>query len=391
MPIRKLRLTNVGQISEAAIRLGDLTVLVGPQATGKSVFLQFLKLVADTGLVMKEMKTRGLEWQGSVDRFLDAYLGEGMQGIWRKKGSKSGIEFDGKAFDLVQLADSWRKPADETVFYIPAQRVLTLQNSWPRSFTEYRPGDPYVVRDFSEKLRLLIEQEFRHDVLLFPQERRLKTEIRDRLRNDVFGGFELGIDIHGVQKRLVLKPSLDRSVQKETISFMAWSAGQREFVPLLLGLYWLLPRSAQSTRDKYDMVIIEEPETGLHPKGISTVLLLVLELLGRGYRVCLSTHSPYVLDMVWALGVIKEHKANPNRILDLFDVPKTGAMPKLAAAVTSRTARVYYFDPVDGAAHDISGLDPGAPRVREAGWGGLNEFSGRAAEVVASVVNEGRA
>ena len=40
---------------------------------------------------------------------------------------------------------------------------------------------------------------------------------------------------------------------------------------------------------------------GLHPQGIATAMLLVLELLRRGYKVVLSTHSTVVLDMVWAL------------------------------------------------------------------------------------------
>ena len=88
---------------------------------------------------------------------------------------------------------------------------------------------------------------------------------------------------------------------------MAWSAGQREFVPLLMGLYWLMPAARASQRGDLEWVIIEELEMGLHPRAIAVVLLLVLELLWRGYRVCLSSHSPHVLDLVWALQVIKQH------------------------------------------------------------------------------------
>ena len=40
---------------------------------------------------------------------------------------------------------------------------------------------------------------------------------------------------------------------------------------------------------------------GLHPRAVSGVLLMVLELLRRGYRVCLSTHSTQVLEFAWAL------------------------------------------------------------------------------------------
>lgn len=49
MRIKSLKLERIGQIQTADVAFSDLTVLVGPQATGKSIFLQFLKLLADTG------------------------------------------------------------------------------------------------------------------------------------------------------------------------------------------------------------------------------------------------------------------------------------------------------------------------------------------------------
>jgi len=42
-----LELSNIGQIQKARIEFGDLTVLVGPQATGKSITLQLLNGLVD--------------------------------------------------------------------------------------------------------------------------------------------------------------------------------------------------------------------------------------------------------------------------------------------------------------------------------------------------------
>ena len=70
------------------------------------------------------------------------------------------------------------------MFFIPAQRVLTLGKGWPRPFTDYNPGDPFVVRDFSEKLRLLMDSELGQGEARFPQTRRLKSEIRELLKKD---------------------------------------------------------------------------------------------------------------------------------------------------------------------------------------------------------------
>ena len=126
---------------------------------------------------------------------------------------------------------------------------------------------------------------------------------------------------------------------------------------------------------------------GLHPNAISAVVLLVLELLWRGYRVCLSTHSPHVLDVVWAIRTIQQHRADSGRLLEVFEVRKTGPMKEVADTAIKKEAKVYYFDR-SGEARDISNLDPGSGDRLEAGWGGLSEFSGRVNEIVAKVVNQ---
>jgi energy-coupling factor transporter ATP-binding protein EcfA2 len=381
----RLQLKNVGQIEDTDIEFGDLTVLVGPQATGKSIFLQFLRLLVDTGYVIDELRKHGLVWNKDIGHFLDIYLGEGMRGVWRNGDNRSVIIYNDDPIDLSTVIQRRRRSKTESLFFIPAQRVLTLGRGWPRPFSDYGASDPFSVRDFSEKIRLLMETGWGRSEggEIFHQTRRLKNELRKILDRTVFHGFGLRVDTHGAQKRLVLKAK----GAEATLPFMVWSAGQREFVPLLVGFYWLLPPTKVPRRQEVEWVVIEEPEAGLHPNGISAVLLLILDLLARGYRVCLSTHSPHVLDVVWALRVIREHQAPSIKILDLFNTRKTDPMKEMADAVLGKIARVYYFDQKTGRTHDISGLDPGSEEASEAGWGGLSEFSGHVADVVAKVVN----
>lgn len=378
--MRSLTIKNVGQINKANIAFGDLTVLVGPQATGKSIVLQFLKLLLDSGQVLYELKRNGIDWKRSREKFFDLYFGEGMRSIWRPE--KSRIHFDGSEVDMDKLVARQKRTKIESLFFIPAQRVLTLREGWHRSFTDYSPGDPFVVREFSDKLRLLMETELGAADTLFPQTKRLKKDIRDLLINTVFSGFGLRVDRSRAQKRFVL----DNEKSKSPLPYMVWSAGQREFVPLLLGFYWLLPPSKVSKRKGIEWAVVEELEMGLHPRAIFVVLLLVMDLLSRGYKVCLSTHSPHVLDVVWALQNLKEHRAVPDYLLEIFEVNKSQAMLSMAQKVIDKTVKVYYFDKESGETQDISNLDPGAAETAEAGWGGLGEFSGRVADVVARVV-----
>src|ERR1017187_3356262 len=163
------------------------------------------------------------------------------------RDGESNIQWQGTALDLPQIAKRKRKSKKESLFFIPAQRVLTLRDGWPRPFTDYSPGDPFAVREFSENLRVLVEREISPENL-FPQVRRLKKQFRDLLERDVFSKYALKIDKFRSQKRLVLGTGREG----ENLPYMVWSAGQREFVPLLLGFYWLMPPTKVSRRSQIE-------------------------------------------------------------------------------------------------------------------------------------------
>jgi hypothetical protein len=376
--MKRISIKNVGPISAADVTLADLTVLVGPQATGKSVFLQVLKLIVDFPAIQAELRRFNIDWQGNSQSFFELYFGDGMGTLW---GAKSELSVDGEAKSLLEFARSPRnRPKHEHLFFIPAQRVMSLRDGLTRPFTDYRAGDPFALREFSERLHGLVQNEFGKNPALFPKANRLNASLREPLIDHVFGGFGLNVDAENFQKRIVLSPPMGG----KSLPYLVWSAGQREFVPLLLGLYWLLPPGKVSRRGELEWVVIEELEMGLHPKAISATLALVLELLSRGYRVCLSTHSPHVLDVVWGLQFLKANGGKPQEVLDILGIKPNAGTNKLAKAALDKTFTVHSFRrnaPVE----DISGLDPASESREEAGWGGLTEFSGRVGDVVAKV------
>ncbi|MBD3377881.1 AAA family ATPase [candidate division KSB1 bacterium] len=379
----QLEVKNFGQINQAHLNFGDLTVLVGPQASGKSIVLQLLKLLLDYGQIQQELNRYGLDWERDLNKFLNVYFGEGMHSLYK---NNTQIQWRGTTIDLSNKAARMQKSKHESLFFIPAQRVLALRDGWPRPFTDYSSGDPFIVREFSEKLRILMEQELRSSDNLFPQQGRLKKEMRDLLQKHIFSNYSLNIDKLRSQKRLVLGAEQNGNA----LPYMVWSAGQREFVPLLLGLYWLMPPSRVAMKNKIKWVVLEEIEMGLHPHAISVVLLFVFELLLRGYKVCLSTHSPQVLDALWAVKRLAENSARPEAFLRLFDVNPSQPMKELAESMMNKVYNVYYFDRSSGYTVDISNLDPASDRDAESDWGGLVEFSGRANELVAQAVNEAK-
>src|SRR5271154_5204935 len=134
--MRTLKVKSLGPVKSADITFGDLTLFVGPQASGKSILLQLVKLLVDKKHIRRTLKQYGFIWGKDESLILDRVFGEGMSAIWT---SKTKITFDKKSFSAQYVLPRKRENTNEAIenlFYIPAQRVVCLQNGWPRFFTE---------------------------------------------------------------------------------------------------------------------------------------------------------------------------------------------------------------------------------------------------------------
>ena len=379
------KITGFGPIADVEVETGDMTILVGPQAAGKSLFLQFLNLILDNASIIKTLRSHGFTVR-TVEDLLEHYLGPDMAVNW---GEKCDIQMDGKSVDLSALLRRKPRNTGQNTFYIPAQRVLVMEDGWPRNFlnlTSY----PYVVKNFSESLRLLMEAGLGKGDAFFPQEGRLKKVIKDKIQEAIFKNTYVKLETEK-RKRLVLEINGDRKMQ---LPIPFWSAGQREFMPLLLGLYHLTPASRVPQKGKIKTVIIEELEAGLHPEAITAVMLAVIELVNRGYKVVVSTHSLHVVEMVWAIKEIaKSNTTQTNKLRafsKLFDIETPGPdVRKMIENCLTKIYKVFYFKPgMKGGftiSRDITGLDPSEDDPVISGWGGLSEFSSNVVDVVSSL------
>ncbi|NPA26775.1 MAG: ATP-binding protein [Chloroflexi bacterium] len=376
----RLHVESLALIARATLTLGDLTVFVGPQATGKSLLLQAFKLLLDSAAIQQRFRQYGWAAEDDPRLFAHAYFGEGYADLL---SPTTQVSLNGQAVGLATLLHPKARGEEERVFYIPAQRALIFQHvSWPRPFSDFRLGDPFVVRAFSEHIRTYLEAQ---DVgpeagVLFPHARRLRACLRDRLASRLLRGTQLTIVREMGQKRLMLEiPGGAR------LPYLSWSTGQREFIPVLLGSYWL---SGRGSHRAVDWIIAEELELGLHPQALADTLLLVLDWLQQGYRVLLSTHSADVLEMVWALSHIRRcAQRDPEQARQglrlLFDLPPSQGT--WLEAIWTKTVYVYYFAPLGHrvAIHDISNLDAWDEDPAVAEWGYLTQFADRATRVVA--------
>lgn len=385
-----LEVQSFGPISSARIEFGDLTVLVGPQATGKSLLLQLWKLAIDRPFLIPFLRRSGLVID-SPEALLDVYLGEGMSSAWSAK-TLVASSHDALSLSNLNTLRGTRERVTENVFFVPAHRSLLITDSgWPLPF-QLLKNAPVVARTFAERLANDLSSA---DLAMFPHPRKLKAALRAVVDDAVFHGARLEVDVVGRQRQMRLKYG-----EKTNLGYMSWTAGQREFVPLLLGLYQLLPSGSKPKDDAIDWVIVEEPEMGLHPQAILAVLLLLFELIERGYRVAVTTHAPIVLDVVWALRQLQVLAGRGETVKavglfrDMFGLRSEPGINSLGAAVLAKTLRVFALQyGEDGRAHssDISDLDPAAEDSATAGWGGLTAHSGRITDVVGAAIAELRA
>ena len=372
-----LKIQSFGPIKDVDIDFGDLTFFVGPQASGKSISLEVFKLLLDKDSILTILEDYGYVLDNDSVRILNAYFGDGMDKLWKKDKTK--ISIDRKRLTLTDLKKKG-EGKESTVLYVPAQRVICMEGGYPKNFKDFDAGTPFVIREFSEVIRSFMQYGI-SDKKVFPFKENSKNVQTESLDDSIFhhGKVKLS-DVLG-RKKLTL------DIDGLTIPFMAWSAGQKEFMPLLLAFYCLAVAPSKLLRkEKFSIVIIEEPEMGLHPKAIESVLLQILELIRQGYKVIVSTHSTLFLEFAWAFNTIKDNEGNViEGIVNLFESKDKESLRKTIEKIKDKIVKTYFFKRTSRdkiVTKDISSLDVMSEEVDLSEWGGIMDFSTRSNEVV---------
>ena len=383
--MKHLKVKSFGPINQAEVNFGDLTLLVGQQASGKSIFLQLLKLLIDKYHIRKTVEQFNYVWKNEED-ILNLFFGEGMADIWRQE---SEIFFDGKKYskDFVlpkkgKIESAAKADSGEQLFYIPAQRILSIADGRPKNFMEFDNSTPYALRYFSETLRLLLQN--RMEKSIFPI-KRLKGSLRKQFDESIFHGGNIFFDEKTGQKKFRMK------VGEMNLPFITWSAGQKEFMPLLLAFYHLCPPTKVAKKDECEYVVIEEPEMGLHPQAIKSVILQVIELLSRDYKVIISTHSPIFLEFAWAFNLLKSSNAKDKSLYELFDLTANQQVKRLLDNILStKEINTYYFSRNNNqvVVKDMSSLDANSEDADVSEWGGLSSFASKATSIVSTYISD---
>lgn len=375
----RIVIKNFGPINEANVNFGDLTILIGAQASGKSLFLQMFKLIKDRSAILKSLENYGFVVNNRLENLLNRYLGEGLSSMWTEK---SEFILNDKPYTRECLESTHKGNPTDKVFYIPAQRILSIADGRPKYFMEFSENDPFVLRKFSDTLRLLIQNGLGESGVLYPLPNRLKSAIKNMYNKTIFHGGKVVLEEKSGQRKIAM------NVENMHLPLMTWSAGQKEFMPLLMAFYCLSgPPQNVVNRDQYEYIILEEPEMGLHPLAIQAIILQMIEFMHAGYKVIVSTHSPVLLEFVWAYNYLKNIPQDKRvaALCEVFGVQNSRKNNfNFMNDVYEKDIKTYFFSRDTGKVKvkDISSLDVCSDDVAINEWGGLTQFSSKANEVV---------
>lgn len=362
-----IRIKNLGPIRDVEINPRPLTVLVGRQASGKSLAAQVTfffrsirnlaaryyshELIAESGWQEKLVKMvlddlRGVPFGYFADG--TAYLHYKTDKTWwsvhvYKSNRSVRLNKEFKSF-LTNLVHSWADRNQQKDFkmewfprhlFIPTERSVFTRLSDKAPTVLYAQHQPLLLRLFAEYLDMakdiyskLHEKIGRKELASTFGEEWLESVnfILEQQSRAIQG--KAYVPRHGPKLWKWMIHSQDE--EKRIVPIEATASGQMEAWP-----FFVIATTMGSIFSQMS-IYFEEPETHLHPMAQVEVMRTIAHLIGRGQGFFVTTHSPYLLLVI-------------NNMLEEFMV-RTGKSSPEKIVLDPEKVSAYR---IDGTAHDL--------------------------------------
>jgi hypothetical protein len=356
----KLIVKNLGPLKEAIIEPRPLTIIVGEQATGKSLVAQLLYFFRG----LEELFARifnpelcsGKNWPEQVVRkILDdlrgvsfAYFANGTadiqysfilrnkQKVWNIKiYSQNRVIRPLKKGHLLKQLNEWAKLWQENKqtlgkarilkqVFIPTERSMftRLINTEPSAL--YAPYQPLIFRNFAD---ILTTAANKYQDLCSIEASKTKYKQENKINNE-FVKFIIEKQ-EEILKGKAYVPSrgpkewkwdIDR---KKILPIQATASGQMEAWP-----FFVIAATFGASESQIDFYF-EEPETHLHPRAQVKIMEVIAFLVNHGHTFTITTHSPYILYIV-------------NNLIQRF-ISYKGRVPEGQVALNPKDICAYKF------------------------------------------------
>lgn len=288
--IKRFHIKDWGPIAELdCSRLSNINLFIGANGVGKSMALKSLyvaiKSIEQNGRGMeqrtlKELLANKLHW---------TFQTESIGSLVRKGKSELSFEMETEKREsleysfgtstskkIVNLTSTFA-PREANSVFIPAKEVLSLKDN-----IEESRSDKYNAFGFDDTYydlaRALTPQMKGRNYKCF-------ADARAKLGDTINGR----IEYDEKNKRWIF-----RNKELGVISIALTSEGIKKIsiIDVLLGNHYLTPDS---------IIIIDEPESALHPRLVSTFVEIVCELSMLGIQFFIASHSYFVIKKLYLL------------------------------------------------------------------------------------------
>ncbi|MCW3640474.1 AAA family ATPase [Burkholderia cenocepacia] len=342
-----LKVQDFSCIKSAEISVARLTLLIGPQASGKSVLSKLIYFFIE----IFDRQLRAVEEGNGLPEFKESIAAEFSRWFpseaWGK--NKFSITYTVGDFQIKFIRSTYGRKVSDTLRITMSKAFTSFYEDTAREYAALRQrniaknrADEYELQfKFREERRVILqailgENEYISDQTFIPAGRafftslgrvfaafdgnnmldpittrfgRLYTSYRDPRfyypRSHRNGPWEKSLYklLGGVPKRKGESEVVELD-DGRLVPFSALSSGQQELLPLITLLESSVNVFWDDAKAGSNLLYIEEPEAHLFPRSQSTIVELLVQLLRNDETrasLFLTTHSPYVLSKINAL------------------------------------------------------------------------------------------
>jgi len=301
MKINRVQIKNFKSLRDIDIKLSNLTLLTGINSTGKSTFIQALLLLKQNEDKFYTQNKRALS----------------IKGEYIKLGKKQDILYEEAYKENIEIALYNQEDSTNVIFNNEDLKInLDINNNDIGNFNLFDDRFQYIMTDRAipsisyplsddniDRNLIGFQGEYTAHYLaknslqeLSIPKLRHKNSISNQLLENVslwLGNISNGIDI-SVEIHKDLEVNLNYSYkygEKETNKYTPINVG--------FGITYVLPVIVAILKAKpNDLIIIENPESHLHPAGQSKIAELCAIASSHGVQIIIETHSDHVFNGV---------------------------------------------------------------------------------------------
>lgn len=332
----QLEVKSFSCIDSASLEISDMTVIIGPQASGKSVLCKLLYFFQQAVVSLPKTLQESSSLPDAGNKITEEFDEWFRPSSWGSRAFSIRFTVGDHWIQISRGRSKSQSSRAKATFSEPLEATLSRGL---RMLSNLRSDDSDEARilgmswqnydALSKAVHKPFEQVARESQLYIPAGRsfftsigKIVTAFEDRSMLDPvvtrFGRFITSLREHQILEREP-KPPLLKTLEKlidgevvnekgkqflatpdgRSIPFSALSSGQQELLPLLSSLQFAL----QYSRHNPQLLYIEEPEAHLFPSAQTALVEMFAQMIlipksakqSQGIRTILTTHSPYVL------------------------------------------------------------------------------------------------